>query len=300
MKKIFKPNRLVAPIIAIALAVGSLVGFSQAAFAGVYGGPGVYGACTYGEGDCDVPSAVQNLTLAPGDNQVTATWSAPADNGGTAIVNYVVKISADGGATWQQTDTTTNMTYTFSGLDPSVTYTVEVYAVNANGDGAAATATGRPAFVTLTMPGVDPSISVVPGSSGSFSSVSYAPSVETNTNYQMTLSTSSTVTNLVKGGDTISASAGTVASPVTLQVDTWGFRVDGLSGFGPGPTSGSSNVATLPNSWAGVPPLAGAATIATGGATGGQATTIWFGLGASASKPSGSYTQTLVITVVGG
>ncbi|MCL2037651.1 fibronectin type III domain-containing protein [Candidatus Saccharibacteria bacterium] len=301
MKKIFGSTKTSALIVTAAVfVVGLLAGFSQTVWAGVYGA-GPYGACDYGgTGTCDVPGGIENLTLTPGTNQITATWSPPIDDGGSAVTGYIVGISADGGGTWPTTDTTTNTTYTFTGLNPAVTYTIRVYAVNAAGDGVIVYATGRPAFITLTMPGVDPSISVTPTASGSFSSVSYAPSVETNTGYQMTLSTSSAVTNLVKGGDVVAASTGTVGSPITLAADSWGFRIDGLGGFGAGPTLGSSNAAALPNSWAGVPPLASAATIATGAATSGQAVNIWFGLGASTSKPSGSYTQTLVITVVGG
>jgi hypothetical protein len=300
MKKIFKLRAISMLVVVFVLAVGVLAGFSSSVRAGVYGA-GPYGACDYGgAGTCDVPGGVENLTLTPGTNQITATWSAPIDDGGSAITGYVVKISDDGGTTWLETDITTNTTYIFTGLNPATTYTVQVYAMNAAGDGVIISATGRPAFITLTMPGTNPSVSVMPGSSASFSSVSYAPSVATNTGFQMTLSTSSAATNLVKGSDTIAASTGTVMSPVTLLADSWGFRVDGLGGFGTGPTSGSSNVNTLPNSWAGVPPLTSAATIATGSATSGQAVSIWFALGASSAKPSGTYTQTLVITAVGG
>jgi len=300
MKKIFRPSKTSALIVtAFVMVAGLLMGFSQSVWAGVYGA-GPYGACNYsGPGTCDVPSEPQNLTLTLGTNQITATWMAPADNGGSAIVNYVVEISADGGTTWLVTDMTTSTTYTFTGLNSSVTYTIQIYAVNAAGNGVAASTTGRPAFVTLTMPSVDPTISVMPNSAAAFSSVSYAPSVETNIGYQMTLSTSSAATALTSGANTIAASTGTLATPATLAADSWGYRIDGWDNFGNGPTTGSSNVSTLPNTWAGVRPLNNADTIASGTATTGQAVTIWFGLGASTTKPSGTYTQTLVFTLIG-
>ena len=247
----------------------------------------------------NVPDAPQSLTLTPGNNQITASWQAPVDNGGSAIVNYTVSISSNGGATWSQTQTVTGLTYTFTGLNSTTTYTVQVYATNATGSGATTTTTGRPAYVTLTMPGTNPTISVLPSSTASFSSTSFTPTVASNTGYQMTLSTSGSTTALVNGANTIPASSGTVAAPITLAANTWGFRVDDFGGFGSGPTYASSNAAALAGTWAGVPPVGSPVTIANDSATTGRPVTIWFGLGATSAKLSGNYTQTIVITVVG-
>ncbi|MCL2037788.1 fibronectin type III domain-containing protein [Candidatus Saccharibacteria bacterium] len=248
-----------------------------------------------------VPSAPQNLTLTPGNNQITASWTAPASDGGSPITGYVARISGNGGTTWLQTQNVAGTTYTFTGLDPSVTYTVEVWATNLNGASPSVLTTGRPQYVTLTMPGTNPSLSVTPGSTPSFSSTSLSTTVASSGTYQMTMSTNSASTALTNGSNTIPASSGTVASPITMAADTWGFRVDNSFGFGAGPTTASSNAAALPFTWAGVPPVTSPAIISLGtSATAGRTHTIWFGVGASAGKPSGSYTQTLVITVVGG
>ena len=72
--------------------------------------------------------------------------------------------------------------------------------------------------------------------------------VTVNTNstlgYNLTLSTSSAVTTLAKGGDTLAATSGTYAVPAVLGLNTWGYRVDGLGTFGAGPTSVLNSVAS--------------------------------------------------------
>ena len=40
-----------------------------------------------------VPSAPQVLTLVANDSEIVANWAAPADDGGTAIVDYTVTIT---------------------------------------------------------------------------------------------------------------------------------------------------------------------------------------------------------------
>ncbi|MFM2078754.1 MAG: hypothetical protein RJA49_2644, partial [Actinomycetota bacterium] len=46
------------------------------------------------------PAAPTGLAGTAGDASVGLSWTAPADNGGTAITDYVVQFSSNGGTTW--------------------------------------------------------------------------------------------------------------------------------------------------------------------------------------------------------
>ena len=77
-----------------------------------------------------MPDAPTNLLLERGDGQVTRTWDAPEDDGGSAITDYEYRINGQG--SWisiGSTDTTTTVT----GLDNDTVYTFEVRAVNRTG-----------------------------------------------------------------------------------------------------------------------------------------------------------------------
>ena len=77
-----------------------------------------------------VPGAPTNLLLEGGDGQVTLTWDAPEDDGGSEITDYEYRINGQG--SWisiGSTDTTTTVT----GLDNDTVYTFEVRAVNRTG-----------------------------------------------------------------------------------------------------------------------------------------------------------------------
>ena len=71
-----------------------------------------------------------NLLVEGGDGQVTLTWEAPEDDGGSEITDYEYRINGQG--SWisiGSTDTTTTVT----GLDNDTVYTFEVRAVNRTG-----------------------------------------------------------------------------------------------------------------------------------------------------------------------
>jgi uncharacterized repeat protein (TIGR02543 family) len=98
------------------------------------------------------PLAPRNLVATPtGDCQVTLTWTAPQDDGGSPITNY--DLSKDGGATWTrlQPPDPAAVSYTFTGLATNRNgsdYVFAVRAINATGEGVAATAASR----SLTTP----------------------------------------------------------------------------------------------------------------------------------------------------
>lgn len=142
-------------------------------------------------------------------------------------------------------------------------------------------------------------IGVTPTSSGAATSNEDTVTVSTNNaaGYNLTLSDSDTNTNLVNGGNTIAAHAGTWASPTTLANNSWGYRVDGAGSFGAGPTADETNQANLTGTWAGVPSSAAPQQLKSTSATAtGDNTVVWYGVKVDTSKPNGLYTDQVTYT----
>ena len=99
-----------------------------------------------------LPAQPAAPALAAGNTELDVSWTAPSDNG-SAITDYDLRYSSDGGATWTETaDTTdsTSTTATITGLPNGTSYVVQVRAGNTHGDGAwspssAEVAAGAPA-----------------------------------------------------------------------------------------------------------------------------------------------------------
>ena len=104
-----------------------------------------------------VLAAPRNLSATPGDERVTLAWDAPPNEGGSAITGYEYRV--DGRGEW--TDIGTDLSVTVTGLVNGRSYRFEVRAVNAQGEGAAATVPatpvpgppGRPSGLTATPDG---------------------------------------------------------------------------------------------------------------------------------------------------
>ena len=90
------------------------------------------------------PDAPGSLTLTPSDGAVSATWTAPAANGGT-LSSYTATISpAPGSGSATCTASVPTTTCSWSSLTNGLTYTVSVTATSNVGTGPAATATTIP------------------------------------------------------------------------------------------------------------------------------------------------------------
>ena len=107
------------------------------------------------------PSAPRGLSATGGDQRVALRWSAPASDGGSAIVRYQYRYQESGSAytDWTNVPGGANATsYTVTGLESGTSYTFEVRAVNGVGGGESATAgvtlaesaPGAPAGLTAT------------------------------------------------------------------------------------------------------------------------------------------------------
>ena len=96
------------------------------------------------------PAKPDAPTLLSSDKKLKVSWSAPTDNGGSAITNWEVAYKLDTWTDWN-TRQTTSTTYTITGLTNDKTYQVRVRAENTQGwsvfSDAASDKPGAPAAV---------------------------------------------------------------------------------------------------------------------------------------------------------
>ena len=99
----------------------------------------------------DVPGAPDAPTLAAGTaaGSLNVSWSAPSDNGGSAVTGYKVRWGQDApSVAWNANDgvdTDSDSAHAITGLNTGTAYQVQVAAVNAQGAGAwSASATATP------------------------------------------------------------------------------------------------------------------------------------------------------------
>lgn len=140
------------------------------------------------------------------------------------------------------------------------------------------------------------SLPITPTVAGSFTAASDTVTAGTNDPDGYTLQISGSPTALTSGGNTIAASSGTPAAPVTLAANTWGYHVDGEFAFS-GSGAAVTNQASLAGDWAGVTGTAVAIKDNTS-ATASDNTTVWFGAGATTAKAAGSYASTVTYTAI--
>ncbi|MGI0018774.1 MAG: fibronectin type III domain-containing protein [Nitrosotalea sp.] len=87
------------------------------------------------------PSAPTDLSAkAMSHSKINLSWTAPVNNGNSAITGYKIERSTDGGSTWKTIASDTGSTataYSSTGLAPNTTYTYQVSAINAIGTSSA-------------------------------------------------------------------------------------------------------------------------------------------------------------------
>ncbi len=97
------------------------------------------------------PGAPTGVMVSPGDAKLLVTFTAPADNGGSAITGYTVTATPASGTPVTATGTTSPITVT--GLTNGTAYTVTVKATNAVGTGAASPGVlGTPKSAAVVVP----------------------------------------------------------------------------------------------------------------------------------------------------
>lgn len=142
-------------------------------------------------------------------------------------------------------------------------------------------------------------VNVTPTAGGAQTTAADTVTVSTNdtAGYTLKMSSSSATTSLVSGSNNVTATTGTAAAPVALTSGQWGYRVDGQSGFGAGPTSAINSAAIGTVTYAGVPASTTPVTLLTTATTASNAaTSVWYSVAANTSVPSGTYTGTVTYT----
>ena len=156
-----------------------------------------------------------------------------------------------------------------------------------------------PVITLLTTNGTV-NVNVVPTGSGAQTVSSDTATVSTNdsSGYTLQLAETGAGSTLVSGSNTIPASSGTQTTPVAMSANTWGYRVDGIGGFGAGPTSSQSSTAISGSiKFAAVPATGSPNTLKTTSGTASSDTTlVWYGVAADTSQPSGTYTNSVTYT----
>lgn len=145
-------------------------------------------------------------------------------------------------------------------------------------------------------------LAITPVTGGAQTTASDTVTVSTNDalGYGLTLADADANTSLVSGGNAITASGGIQSAPSVLADDTWGYRVDGIGGFGAGPTSPSSNLTSNSTTFAGVPPAGAPNTIKTTSSTAaGDTTAVWYSAKVDTDLPTGTYSDTVTYTATG-
>jgi hypothetical protein len=143
-------------------------------------------------------------------------------------------------------------------------------------------------------------INVTPSGSGVQTIANDVVSVSTNdtAGYTLQLGETGAGTTLLSSPNTIAADTGTQTTPIAETAGTWGYRVDGVGGFGAGPTTSASNAAISGSiKFAGVAASGSPNTIKTTSTTATNDTlSVWYGVAVDTSQPSGTYTNSVTYT----
>jgi len=203
------------------------------------------------------PTNLSTNTIS--SSQINLSWSAPSDNGGSAITGYKIERSLDG-STWNtivsNTGSTTTTTYSDTGLSSSTAYTYRVSAINSVGTSSpsnTASATTGDSSATVPQP---PTGLVASSTKVSAINLSWnAPSSDggsTIIGYEIQRSTN--------GGSwsTIVSNTGSISTSYSdtglLPLLTYTYKVSAINSVG---TSSPSNTASSTTLLLGPPPIPG-------------------------------------------
>ena len=203
---------------------------------------GLRAAARFAVFDATVSGAPSGVTGTAGNGEVSLSWTAPANDGGSAITGYEVTVSPTTGVTGLTTRSAATTSLVFTGLTSGTPYMFTVVALNGVGTG---TGTASSAVTPLALPDAPTGVTGTAGD-GEVSLSWTAPASNGGsaiTNYAVTVSPTTGVTGLT------TRSAATTSLVFTgLTNDTaYTFTVAAISAVGTGPTaSGSALTPTAP------------------------------------------------------
>lgn len=195
-----------------------------------------------------VPGAPTGLVVSPASStQLNVSWTAPANNGGSAITDYVIDYSSDAGVTYNTSNdgVSTSTSAVVSSLNPGTTYTIRVRAKNSVGEGNnSATQTGT---TNNGVPGAPTNLALVVVSSTQINASWSAPASNGGsaiTDYVIEISTNGGGTyNIFVDG----VSSATSANITGLTPSTnYTVRVRAQNGVGQSVNSSTQNATTQP------------------------------------------------------
>jgi titin len=189
-----------------------------------------------------VPGAPTSVSSAPGVSAIDLEWTAPASNGGTAVSDYLIEMSTNGGSTWTTVSDGVSSTPSASvtGLTNGTQYIFRVSAVNSVGTGVASSWTTSVA--PRTAPGTPSNLALVAGASSIAASWT-APSSggSTITDYIIEYSTDGSTWATFSDG--LSTSASTTISGLTNGT-AYFVRVSAVNVAGTGTAVASGTTST--------------------------------------------------------
>ena len=197
-----------------------------------------------GAGAATEPDAPTDLVATPASTQMVLTWTAPVDNGGASITDYIVEYKLNSEPTTWTTfadGTSASTGATVTGLTNDLSYNFRVSAVNSVGTGAvSSTATAIPALSTPTAP---QSLSATNSESGQSTLTWSAPLSDGGasiTDYVVEYKLNSEPTTWTTFSDGTSATTGAVVTGLT-NGSLYNFRVSAVNSVGTGTVSSTVN-----------------------------------------------------------
>ena len=244
-----------------------------------------------------VPGAPTSVVATSGNAQLAVTWTAPANTGGSAITDYLVKYSSNSGSTWTNFihPVSTLTSCTITGLTNGTSYIIKVIAKNAVGI-SLPSASSAPATPAATVPGSPTSVVATsgnaqlavtwtaPANTGGSAITNYlvkysssSGSTWTNFIHPVSTLTSCTVTGLTNGtsyiikviaknavGISLPSANSAPATPLAAALDpTFGTQTATADGFTVVISNYDSNY-----TWAGTATASGTVVVTGSGSTG--------------------------------
>src|SRR6185437_11627046 len=195
------------------------------------------------------PQSPTGLTASSvSSSQINLSWSAPADNGGSAITGYKIERSISGGS-WSvlvSNTGTAGTTYSNTGLSSSTTYSYRVSAINSVGISSPSNVASATTNTQLLPPEPPTGLTATTVSSSQINLSWTAPSNNGGsavTGYKIEQSTNSVSTwSMIVSN---SGSTGTTYSNVGLAASTsYTYRVSAINSVGTSAPSGTASATT--------------------------------------------------------
>ncbi len=194
------------------------------------------------------PGAPTSLTAtASGTTTINLSWTAPADNGGSAITGYKIEVSLNGTSNWTELVANTNSTiYTHSGLAAGDTRHYRVSAINSVGTSTTSNVANATTNTANTAPGAPTSLTATASGSTTINLSWTAPastggSAVTGYKIEVSLNGTSNWTELVANTNSTTT---TYTHAGLAAADTRHYRVSAINSVGTGTTSNVASATT--------------------------------------------------------